>query len=97
MTIEIKNSGPEIAAVLIGDPKEPSEVKVLQNGETYHSTASTLTVVDDSYPGLKDRRAKDQAFAGRRKADPNVDQRQLKKAKPAADKPAEQQGKAVVR
>jgi hypothetical protein len=82
MTIEIKNSGPEIAAVLIGDPKEPTEVKVLQNGETYHSTASTLTVVDDSYPGLKDRRAKDQAFAGRRKADPNVDQRQIKK--PAA-------------
>jgi hypothetical protein len=91
MTIEIKNSGPDIAAVLIGDPKEPTEVKVLQNGETYHSTASTLTVVDDSYPGLKDRRAKDQAFAGRRKADPNVDQRQIKKpvppAKPGAPAP----------
>lgn len=89
---EIKNSGPGVGAVLVGDPTLPESVKLLQPGEVFHSDAPELTVVDDRFPGMKDRRAPDQGFAGRRVADPKFDQRQIKKAvkndKPPAKKDA---------
>lgn len=83
---EIKNSGPGVAAVLVGDPTVPQDVKVLQPGDVFHSDAPELTVVDDSFPGLKDRRAPDQGFGGRRVADPKFDQRLPLKKEKAKDK-----------
>lgn len=77
--IEIKNTGSDARGVLVGNPKEPSAVKVLQPGESFVSDSALVTVTDDT--NLKDRRDGGQGAAGRRVADPRVDQRQVQPTK----------------
>lgn len=75
MTIQITNTGGDVRAVLVGDPESPDTVKLLQPGESFASDAAAVTVNDGA--SVKDRRGTDQNFAGRRVADPRVDQRQV--------------------
>lgn len=76
--IEIRNTGGDVRAVLVGDPEQPDNVKLLQPGESFTTNAANVTVNDGA--NVRDRRASDQAPFGRRTGDPRVDQRQVRRS-----------------